>query len=469
MNLLKVAAHGAGFFQRAHKGQHHAQVGAAVHATGQLEGFNFPVVDIARNTTVAKHGVVFDMFEEAAAKQVAVFVALEVGGTVRDGLAVEGHGKERKVLGQGLDVVFLTGTEATGLDHAADFVRKVTQVVHFFFQARTQAHFFTQAVDIIKQLGDSGQFADAAHLFVNAGFNFRSALASLGIRRVQQGQSVVVTHDDAHMVGQIVGGLEHFNTARGHFEVLVNLVIELAHFAVLQQHVFCIEAFARFGKSFNLGGKAGNFAHVFTQVEVEHNKTGGHLLAQHLGKAVFKLFQLVVNHVFKLAAVKSLQSLRMDADVTQHEFRTQQTHLKLRKVAQPREEQRLTHVGQHKADLGFGRGQLGKVHFAAHKVQGQKAAIYLAACTVNGHFRAVEGTQHVKTLNTDNRSNTKLARGNGRVAGVAAHIGHDGRGHAHTRNHVRVGAFGCKHVALGDLVQLKGRTQKAHRALASAA
>jgi len=189
--------------------------------------------------------------------------------------------------------VLLAGTEPTGLDDAADFVRQVAQIVHFLFQAGTQAHFFTQTVDIFKQLGDGGQLADAKHLFVNAGFYFGSTFGGFGVSRVQQGQSVVIAHDDAYMVGQIVGGLEHFNTAGGHFEVLVNLVIKLAHLAVLHQHFFRIEALVGVGKGFNFGSKTCHFTNVFTQVEVEHNEASGHLLAQHLGKAVSSSFSLL--------------------------------------------------------------------------------------------------------------------------------------------------------------------------------
>lgn len=102
-------------------------------------------------------------------------------------------------------------------------------------------------------------------------------------------------------------------------------------------------------------------------------------------------------------------------------------------------------------------------------MQGQKAAVDFTARAVNGHFRAVERTQDVETLNADNSGNAKLAGGNGRVARVTAHVGHDGRGYAHARHHVRVCAFGGKHIALGDLVQFKGGAQKAHRALPSTA
>ena len=51
------------------------------------------------------------------------------------------------------------------------------------------------------------------------------------------------------------------------------------------------------------------------------------------------------------------------------------------------------------------------------------------------------------------------------MAGVAAGVGQDGRGHAHARHHVRVGAFGGEHVALLDLVEFERRAQEAHHAL----
>ena len=51
------------------------------------------------------------------------------------------------------------------------------------------------------------------------------------------------------------------------------------------------------------------------------------------------------------------------------------------------------------------------------------------------------------------------------MAGVAAHVGKDGGGHAHAGHHVGVGAVGGENVALVDLVQFQRRAQKLHPAL----
>ena len=121
------------------------------------------------------------MFEKVAAQQVAVFVALEVRGTVHDGLAVEGHGKQGQVLGQRLHIVFLTGAEAAGLDDGANLFRQSAHVVHFLLQAATQAHFFTQAGNVAQQRSHHGQILDALHMLFHRGFDLGDALGRFGI------------------------------------------------------------------------------------------------------------------------------------------------------------------------------------------------------------------------------------------------------------------------------------------------
>ncbi len=54
------------------------------------------------------------------------------------------------------------------------------------------------------------------------------------------------------------------------------------------------------------------------------------------------------------------------------------------------------------------------------------------------------------------------------MAGITAHICHDGRGHPHSWHHIRIGPFRGQYIAFGHLVQFKGGTQKTHGSLACA-
>ena len=108
--------------------------------------------------------------------------------------------------------------------------------------------------------------------------------------------------------------------------------------------------------------------------------------------------------------------------------------------------------------MSLGRGQRGQIHFAAYVVQRQQSAVDATLGAVHGHFLAIQGAQRLQALNADDGRNAQFTRGNGRVAGVAAHIGHDGGRHAHAGHHVRIGAFGGQNIALGHFVQLQGGT-----------
>ena len=140
------------------------------------------------------------MLEQVAAQKVAVFVALEVRGAVGDGLAVEGHGKEGKVLRQGLDIMLLAGPETARLDDGADLVRQIADIVHFLLESGAQAHFLTQTADVLQQFDHRGQILDALDVRLHAGLDFGGALGRFGIRGREQGQLVIVAHDDAHMI-----------------------------------------------------------------------------------------------------------------------------------------------------------------------------------------------------------------------------------------------------------------------------
>ena len=59
-------------------------------------------------------------------------------------------------------------------------------------------------------------------------------------------------------------------------------------------------------------------------------------------------------------------------------------------------------------------------------MQGQQPAKDPAARAVHGHFYPVQSAQHIQALDADDGGDAQLTRGNGRVAGVAAHVGHDG-------------------------------------------
>ena len=171
----------------------------------------------------------------------------------------------------------------------------------------------------------------------------------------------------------------------------------------------------------------------------------------------------------ELAIVKGFQGLGMDADVAQHEFRAQKANLEAGEVAQAGEEECLGDVCQNKANASLGFGQFRHVELAADLVQGQKAPVDAAAGAVDSHFHTVQGTDGVNALNADDSRDAQFAGGDGCVGGVAAHIGHDGRGNAHAWHHIGVRALCCQNVALVDLVKLKGGTQEADSAMACAA
>ncbi len=47
MHAFKITPHGTCLFQRAHERQHELEVGTAVDSARKLEGFDFPVVNLA--------------------------------------------------------------------------------------------------------------------------------------------------------------------------------------------------------------------------------------------------------------------------------------------------------------------------------------------------------------------------------------------------------------------------------------
>ena len=283
VDIGEVLTHGAGFLKGTHEGQHELQVAGTKDAACGLEGFEFPVVNVAGHAAVAQHGVGFVLFEEIAAHKVAVFVRLEVRGSVDDLLAVEGHGEEGKVLGKGLHVVLLAGTVAAGLDDVRDCLGQIAHLVHFLLETHAQADLVAQLCDIGNVVGDDRIVLAPCHMIGNVRVDFGNALGAFRIRGIALRKLVVVAHDALHVLCQILRGLEGGEMAGGVFEVFVQLVVDLAHPAVQKQDFVRVHAPVFLGHLLHLPGEPCELAHILAQIEVEDNEACLHLAGYNLG------------------------------------------------------------------------------------------------------------------------------------------------------------------------------------------
>ena len=469
VHLLQVTLHAAGFFQSAHEGQHEAEVLAAEDAPGQLEGFQFPVVDVAGHAPVAEHGVVLVILEQGTAQEVAVLVGLEVRGPVDDVLAVEGHGEQGQALGQGLDVVFLAGAETARVQKLLDPVGERAGLVHLGLKAHLQGHFLAQGADAVQHFENLGIVLDPGHVGLHVALVVLAQLERLGIIERSGLQQIEVPKDHGQVGSQVHGGLQAVQALGGVLDAFVEALLQFTHAAMLGQNLVGAPGTGSLGQGLHLAGQACEPSHVGPQREMHGDQAGGQLVLHHLGQVRIQLLELLLHEPVQGAVVVGLQGQRMDADVAEHELGAQQSHLEVRHIAQPREEQGLAHVGQNQADLGLGGRQLAHVDLAAHLDEREHAPVDPTPRAVHRDLAAVQGAQGLHPLDADDRRDAQFAGGDGRVARVAAHVGQNGRGDAHARNHVRVGAVGGQDVALVDLVQLQGRTQEAHRALPRAA
>ena len=124
---------------------------------------------------------------------------------------------------------------------------------------------------------------------------------------------------------------------------------------------------------------------IFPTALIQGNIYGAFSFRYDLGQIVFQRGQLGADHGVEPTQIVGFQSQRVNADIAQHELSAQKPHLEIRHVAQAGQKQGLPHVGQNKADLGLGRGQLADVDLAAHLHQRQQAAVDLASGAVHSH------------------------------------------------------------------------------------
>ena len=148
------------------------------------------------------------------------------------------------------------------------------------------------------------------------------------------GAGLVRAHDHADMRAQIVGSLQKFTV----------------HFGAL--HVFRHECF-RAGHAGGVGVERGH-VHELHDVGLElHFGKGrvhlahGYLLGDAAADLIFQFRKAAFHKAFQGAVVIGFQGGGMRAYVAQHEFRTQQPHLKVGHAAQAGKEQGLIH------DLGL--------------------------------------------------------------------------------------------------------------------
>jgi len=99
MNLLEITFHASGFFQSSDKREHYAQVGTSVNTPCKLESFKLPIMEVAGNTTITDHGVIFVSFKQEASEKVTVLVGFEVCSSVDNIAAIKSHGKQGQPLG----------------------------------------------------------------------------------------------------------------------------------------------------------------------------------------------------------------------------------------------------------------------------------------------------------------------------------------------------------------------------------
>ncbi len=101
-------------------------------------------------------------------------------------------------------------------------------------------------------------------------------------------------------------------------------------------------------------------------------------------------------------------------------------------------------------------------------MQREQAAVHAPTGAVDGDVQTVQSLKGRGVLDADDRGDAEFAGGDGRVAGVAAHVGEDSGGHAHAGNHIGVGTFGGEDFALAHAVQFQRGAEEADLTLSGA-
>ena len=270
------------------------------------------------------------------------------------------------------------------------------------------------------------------------------------------------------MLGEVCRRFQRAVEARGAFGVLVQQLFDFTHAPVHGHDFVGVAQVVLFAQLFQFFGETGDVAHMFAETEVQRNQPGVKLFADGLAELGVEFFDLLLDQTFQIAVVEGFERGGVDAHVAEHELGAQQAHFKVGHVAEAGQEQGLPDVREHEADAGFRLGQGFHVHFAAHFMEREQAAVHASAGAVDGDVQTVQSLKGGGVLDADDGGDAELAGGDGRVAGVAAHVGENGGGHAHAGNHVRVGAFGGEDFALAHAVQFQRGTEEADLALTGA-
>ena len=207
---------------------------------------------------------------------------------------------------------------------------------------------------------------------------------------------------------------------------------------------------------------------MFAEAEIQRHEASVKLFADGLAQLGIQFADLLLDEAFQFAVVEGFQRSGVYAHVAEHEFGAQQAHFKVRHVAEAGQEQGLPDVREHEADSGFRLGQGFHVHFAADFMQREQAAVHAPTGAVDGDVQTVQSLKGRGVLDADDCGDAEFAGGDGRVAGVAAHVGEDGGGHAHTGNHIGVGTFGGEDFALAHAVQFQRGAEEADLTLSGA-
>ena len=270
------------------------------------------------------------------------------------------------------------------------------------------------------------------------------------------------------MFGQIGGRFQRRVETCGTFGVFVQQLFNFAHTPVHGHDFVGIAEVVLFAELFQFFREAGDVADVFAEAEIQRHEASVKLFADGLAQLGIQFADLLLDEAFQFAVVEGFQRSGVYAHVAEHEFGAQQAHFKVRHVAEAGQEQGLPDVREHEADSGFRLGQGFHVHFAADFMQREQAAVHAPTGAVDGDVQTVQSLKGRGVLDADDRGDAEFAGGDGRVAGVAAHVGEDSGGHAHAGNHIGVGTFGGEDFALAHAVQFQRGAEEADLTLSGA-
>jgi len=333
VHLFEVALHGRGFLDGAHEGQHDIEVLAAKNTPGQLEGFDFPVVNVAGNAPVAEHRVIFVSLEEVAAEQISILVGFEIRGAVKHRLAMEGHGKKPEALGQGLDVEFLAGAEAPGEELLANFLRQGAEIFDLVFDADLSGHFHAHGLDLGQGILDDGFVGHSGGAFLDPGLEFQAAFDRVGITGPFL-ELIPTAKHDGDVGFEIRRSFEHIEATRGLLHMVVELLVQLADVA-MHGHDFVGAPAGVIGQGVEFGGQPRDEADVTAQFDLHVDETGRQLLAHDFVELGVDFLDFFFDELGQRPVVVGLQGLGVDTDVAEHEFGAQQPDFKILDVAQP--------------------------------------------------------------------------------------------------------------------------------------